>query len=194
MVVGGVVTLTYDKVGLFRFINRHYWPITDYLMYYATWMGQAEVIIPVLAAVMLLPKYRNLWYFSLATACNVAPALILQLLKTFFNKPRPMHYFEHADWVHMVDHWDRVFTRSFPSGHSEGAFSFFCFLSLLLMHKYRAWGVVFFILGIAVCYSRVYLAAHFFEDVYAGSILGVVVCTVVYVMMHKYAKRYFKTT
>lgn len=189
-----MLTYSIDKVALFRYINRHYWPITDHLMYYATWMGQAEVIIPVLAALMLLPKYRNLWYFSLATACNVLPALILQLLKTFFNKPRPMHYFEDADWVHMVDHWDRVFTRSFPSGHSEGALSFFCFLSLLLMHKYRAWGVVFFVLGITVCYSRVYLAAHFFEDVYAGSMLGVVVCTVVYVMMHKYAKRYFKTT
>jgi membrane-associated phospholipid phosphatase len=37
-----------------------------------------------------------------------------------------------------------------------------------------------------VGYSRMYLAAHFFLDVYVGSILGTVFTTVIFAMMNKY--------
>jgi membrane-associated phospholipid phosphatase len=185
-VAGAAIMVSYDKIVVFRFINGHYNATLDTLMFMITRLGQAEVIIPVLASFMLFKRYRTLWYFSLATACNLIPMIVQQSLKSFFNWPRPLHYFEHTSWVHLVEGWDRVFERSFPSGHSAGAFSFFCFLSLMLAPAYRAWGLLFFCLALLAGYSRVYLAAHFFEDVYAGSLIGYAMTTIVFVAMHRW--------
>jgi membrane-associated phospholipid phosphatase len=64
--------------------------------------------------------------------------------------------------------------HSFPSGHTCAAFSLFTFLSLLASARYQPLGLLFFILAALVGYTRMYLAAHFFADVYAGSILGTI--------------------
>jgi len=188
LAVGGVLQCLYTKEVLFASINGHYSSLMNQLMYYTTELGTAQVIIPVLLLPMLFRQYRTSWYFALASACNVAPFLVLQLLKSTFASPRPMYYYEHTTWVHIMPDWDRLFERSYPSGHSEGAFSLFCFLSLLLPGKYRFVGVLFFVLAAAVAYSRVYLTAHFFEDVYTGSIIGVVMTMVAYILMNKYVR------
>ena len=58
--------------------------------------------------------------------------------------------------------------------------------------KYNKWGLLFFLLALSVCYSRLYLAAHFFDDVYAGSIVGAVTTTLIFSVMNKYKDRFFK--
>jgi membrane-associated phospholipid phosphatase len=180
VVAGGVLMICYSRRELFAFVNGHYSGIGDTLMYYATMIGQAEVIVPVLLVVMLIPAYRTRFYFINATLCNVVPLLISQLMKTYFNLPRPLKYFHDPTWAHILPNWPYLHDRSFPSGHSEGAFSFLCFLALLLPARYRKWGILLFLFALSVCYSRLYLAAHFFEDVYVGSIVGVLFTTIVF--------------
>jgi membrane-associated phospholipid phosphatase len=82
--------------------------------------------------------------------------------------------------------------RSFPSGHTCGAFSLYCLLSMLLVPKYKWLGMVCFIFAISTAYSRIYLAAHFFEDVYAGSIIGTCIATGVVTAMNSIAPYFFK--
>ncbi|MEJ7660925.1 MAG: phosphatase PAP2 family protein [Hymenobacter sp.] len=41
-----------------------------------------------------------------------------------------------------------------------------------MLVKDKRWGYVFLLLAALAAYSRVYLAQHFVEDVFAGSILG----------------------
>jgi membrane-associated phospholipid phosphatase len=60
---------------------------------------------------------------------------------------------------------------SFPSGHTVTAFSTAVVLTYLAKNK--NWGVLFLVVAIMVGYSRMYLSEHFFEDVTAGSVLGV---------------------
>jgi len=192
VVAGGVLSAVFSKRALFEMVNSRYNGIVDTLMYYITMMGQAEVIVPVLAALMLLRAYRTIWYFVTALACNLIPVVIEQGLKSWYDLPRPMNFYHSATWIHMSKDWPVLLYRSFPSGHSEGAFSFFCFLALLLPAKHRVWGVVFFFLGLSVCYSRLYLAAHFFEDVYVGSIIGGVTSTLVFSVMDHYKGLFFK--
>lgn len=158
-------------------------------MYYLTWIGQGSVIIPVLALIMLIPAFRNLWYFFTALLCNIIPFFLEQLLKSLFHHPRPHLLYYDRPWIHSLPHWPYLLDRSFPSGHSEGAFSFLCFLSLLLPPRYNKMGFVFFVLALAVCYSRIYLAAHFFEDVYAGSIIGAVTTTLIFSYMARFRKQ-----
>jgi membrane-associated phospholipid phosphatase len=190
VVAGGILLCAFSQRQLFAAINTHYTPILDTVMEYATMMGQVEVIIPTLMLLLLLPGCRNLWYFVTATLCNLAPLGIQQLLKSWFDTPRPLAVYHSAKWMHLVNDWPLLTTRSFPSGHSQGAFSFFCFLSLLLPARYRRFGLLFCLLGLLTCYSRIYLAAHFFADVYAGSIVGVVSTSLIFAIMYKY-KRYF---
>ncbi len=182
---GGILCASYTKKEIFVAINSHYSNVADTVMYHLTMIGQAEVIVPVLALVMLIPAYRNSWYFITALLSNTIPLLIEQGLKTFFNSPRPLKYFHNPGWVHIVPTWPYLYDRSFPSGHTEGAFCFLCFLSLLLPKGYRAWGALFFVIALSVGYSRIYLTAHFFADVYAGSIIGVVMCTIIFSILKK---------
>jgi membrane-associated phospholipid phosphatase len=186
VVAGGILVLAFTREQLFFAANRNYSDAGDAIMPYITFFGQGEVIIPGLLLLLLIPRFRNRRYFILAFMCNIVPFVIQQALKSVFNSPRPLLRYHNHFWVHVSPGWPELTAHSFPSGHSEGAFSFFCFLSLLLPPGYRGYGLLFFILALSVCYSRIYLAAHFFEDVYAGSILGTVITTVVFYIMNKY--------
>lgn len=192
MVTGCLLLLLFTKQELFYFVNSHNTPATDKLLYYATYMGQGEVIVPVLLLLMVIPKYRNLEYFSMAVIVSIIPFFIQQGLKSYFDHPRPLNYFNHAAWIHFSPEWPELMYKSFPSGHSEGAFSFFCFLSLLLQPRYARFGYVFFVLALFVCYSRMYLAAHFFADTYIGSIIGAVTTTIIFSLVTKYKHRFFR--
>ena len=174
---------------IFHAVNTNYNSAMDEMMYYITWLGQGSVIITVLAFLLLFPPFRNWWYFFTALLCNIIPFFIQQILKSLINAPRPHLRFYDKLWMHYLPDWPYLLERSFPSGHSAGAFSFFCFLSLLLPPRYGKMGFVFFVLALGVCYSRLYLAAHFFEDVYAGSIIGTITTTLIFAYMAKYKKQ-----
>jgi membrane-associated phospholipid phosphatase len=191
VIAGGILLINFNAEDMFFYVNTHNTPLADTLLYYTTWMGEGYFIIPVLLLVLAWPAYRNWWYVFTAILCNLIPFFIQQSLKSFFDAPRPLNYFHHATWIHLSPNWPVLLWRSYPSGHSEGAFCFFCFLSLLLPVRYRGFGLAFFILAMAVGYSRVYLAAHFFADVYTGSIIGAVMCTLIYSVMDKLKDRFY---
>lgn len=176
----------YGSDVLFHYINTHHNSTLDKLMYAITSLGEAYIIIPALLLLMVIPRFRKLQFFLIAAVSNVVPMLVQQGLKSYFDRPRPLNHFHNAAWIHRLPHWPDLYYHSFPSGHSEGAFSFFCFLTLLLPAKYRWVGFIFFILALQVCYSRVYLSAHFFEDTYAGSIIGVLFSSICFVLLYPF--------
>ena len=192
MVAGGFLLRAYGKQELFTIINTRSSDIGDMVMYYITVLGQAEIIIPLLLLLMVIPAFRNWWYFVTAALCNLVPFFIQHFIKTWLNLPRPRLLIQDTSQIHYLPHWPVLLHTSFPSGHSEGAFSFFCFLSLLLPAVYRKYGFLFFLFALSVCYSRIYLAAHFFEDVYVGSLIGTVATTLVFSVMYKYREVFFK--
>jgi membrane-associated phospholipid phosphatase len=192
VVVGGILLATVPRYDLFIFINSRHSPILDTIMFRATLMGQAEVIVPVLLLLMAVPTYRNKWFITTTVLCNLTPLIISRLMKSFFDSPRPVKYFDHATWIHVNPDWPVFLQFSFPSGHSEGAFAFFCFLSLVIPPDYKRYGALFFVLACFVAYSRVYLAAHFFADIYVGSMIGFVSCTLMYAVMYKYKWKFIK--
>jgi membrane-associated phospholipid phosphatase len=155
-------------------------------------MGEALFIIVVLVALMVFKqRYRNLWYFITATLSGVLPSITSQFIKSAEHAPRPLKLLDKVQWIHVLPEWPRLMERSFPSGHTTGAFSLFCFISLILPYEKRWYGTLFFILALSVAYSRLYLAAHFFEDVYAGSILGAGFSLLVVTVMNKCSHYFF---
>ena len=192
VVAGGVLQLFFTKEQLFFAINIHNTPLADVIMYYTTWLGEGWFIVILMLLLFAITRFRNLWFFITASLCSLIPLAIQQGLKEYFKAPRPRSYFHDPSVMHFLSTWPSLINNSFPSGHSEGAFSFFCFASLLLPEKNRKVGLLFFLLAVSVCYSRIYLTAHFFADVYAGSIIGATVTTLVYSVMYLYKDRFEK--
>jgi len=62
--------------------------------------------------------------------------------------------------------------HSFPSGHTVTAFS--TAVVITYWCKNKGWGLPLLLVAILVGYSRMYLSEHFFEDVTAGSVIGVI--------------------
>lgn len=192
LVLGGIAQLFFDNRILFEVVNTHHTPSLDILMVYITRMGEGVFGAIILMILLALKSFRNWWYFSAAMLCNVIPALLTQGIKSWVNAPRPLNYFENAPWIHSLPHWERLMERSFPSGHTCAAFSLFCFLSFILTPRYKWCGILFFILAMACGYSRIYLAAHFFLDVYVGSIIGVIFTIIVVAIMRQYPHYFYR--
>jgi hypothetical protein len=123
---------------------------------------------------------------------NLISALITQLLKhtLFADIVRPKKFFEGIHDLYFVPGVDNYLYNSFPSGHSTCAFSLYFALSLIVENKFVK--LICFITALLVGYSRVYLSQHFFEDVYAGSLIGVVTTIIVYYIIKKTEKNWME--
>ncbi len=192
VVVGGILQYFYTPEELFKAVNLNYSSTMDVLMYYFTMLGEGVVTTLVLLILLGISAYRNWWYFIAALASNLLPSFLIQYIKSSVGAPRPLKYFAEADWIHILPHWQHAFERSFPSGHTTSAFCFFTFISFLLTPRYRPWAIAFFALALTVAYSRMYLAVHFFADVYVGSIIGTAFTMLVFLVMNKYQAAFFK--
>ena len=98
---------------------------------------------------------REAWELVLAMLGGI---LLNQLLKTYFNRPRPSNALLHT--------WG----LSFPSGHAMLGVIFYGSLAWLLAShlKRPAWAVPLLVWPVLIGVTRVYLHAHYATDVLAG--------------------------
>lgn len=192
-IAGAVLLLVYDRKVLFATVNTHHTETLDVIMHMLTNLGDGTFISIILLLLLALPAYRNWWYFTAAVACNALPALLIQVVKKIANAPRPLEYFKaDAGWIHIESSWPHLYHHSFPSGHSAGAFALFCFLAMLLPRRYAPWGIACFFMALLVAYTRMYLAAHFYADIYVGSLLGTIAALIFLSVMRRYQARFFR--
>jgi membrane-associated phospholipid phosphatase len=179
IIIGGVLLLIYTKSELFFTVNGAFNPFLDKLNTAFSGYGRGDVIPIILLSLLLIPAYRNHNYIFTTLIFGVLIPSIIFFSKLYFDTPRPLKYYG-LNKVHTVPWLDNLFETSFPSGHTIGAFGFFLLLSLYLPKYLKPWSILFFILALACAYSRLYLGQHFFEDVYAGSIIGTVFTFIIY--------------
>lgn len=192
VVLGGIALLVFDRQLLFATFNTHHTPFFDVFMLYVTKMGEGIFGAIILLLLLALTTFRNWWYFAAAVLCNVVPALLTQWIKFQVRAPRPLSYFRDAPWIHTTPAWERLLENSFPSGHTCAAFCLYAFLSLVLTPRFKSAGLLFFLLALLVGFSRMYLAAHFFLDVYVGSIIGVFFTILVVWLMNRYPHYFYR--
>lgn len=153
----------------------------DSFFYYFTFLGDgitATLVVLILAVI----NFRNALFVGVA---NIIAALITQLLKhtLFADVVRPKKFFEGMHDLYFVPGVDNYLYNSFPSGHSTCAFSLY--LALALIVEQKIYKLIFCVVAFLVGYSRIYLSQHFFEDVYAGSLIGVSITLIVYYFINK---------
>jgi membrane-associated phospholipid phosphatase len=185
--------LSFDRREVFEEINSHHSSMSDGFFNAYTGLGDGMAISLILLTLFGARAFRNVWFAVTAAVCNVVPALVAQAIKLIVAAPRPLRYWEKdSAWIHIADGWRKLEGHhSFPSGHTAGAFSLFCFLSLLLPKRFAPFGVLLFLMALLVGYSRMYLAAHFYADVYVGSIVGTLTTLAVYFVMERLQPRFY---
>lgn len=184
----------YPKAELHLMLNSCHTPLGDTFM--RLYSQLAEWPLYVIAALPLVFKRWRLtvWY----AASELVSATVVWVLKQLFHAPRPAAYFENIpDAVLPVVEGVRLHhSNSFPSGHTATFFVFFTFCALLLAHYYTThesgrrfsatWRRLAMLLLLVMAalggYSRIYLSQHFLSDVCVGSIIGVIVPTVIFAL------------
>lgn len=186
VVVGGFFLFRENERSIYRAINEQHTVLFDAIFPYITHMGEAMVIISGLLLLLLIPRFRTRKFLLAFVICNLTPFLLTQAVKSLVNAPRPLKYFQEADWINRVAGQPVNYDYSFPSGHSEGSFAFFCFLALILPKKFAPLGMILFLLALSVGYSRIYLSQHFYADVYTGSIIGTLCCLISFCIINPF--------
>lgn len=122
------------------------------------WFGVFVVPGVVVALLCLARRFWAAAYFAVASAVS---ALIVQVLKNIFGRPRPEEILIPADF------------GSFPSGHAANAATMAVVLGLLLF-RWWAWaaGAAWVVL---MALSRTYIGAHWVSDTIGGMVLGAAV-------------------
>lgn len=165
-----VIKISYSREQIYFAVNNLHSNAGDTLSPWFTALGNGFALIA-LALIVGLFSYRK--SFLLLSGYAVT-ALAAQVLKFLFDMPRPYLYFHtQLDKIHFVKGVDMLSYHSFPSGHTVTAFSACLTLAYFIRNKY--WDLLLLLLAILIGYSRMYLSEHFFEDVTAGSVIGVFV-------------------
>ena len=149
---------------------------------------------------MVLPLLFWKQGWTVVFACTeAASALLVQVLKSAFNMPRPSTFFGTlaeegsplaADWQQVVVEGVNMHSwHSFPSGHSATFFVFFSVCAFIYAYEKLPWsklvGLVCLVLALLGGYSRIYLSQHFLMDVCGGMTEGVLMSVVVFALFVK---------
>jgi membrane-associated phospholipid phosphatase len=162
----GPMTRIDDAVTLFLAGNRRPW-LTDAML----WIADAHETVKLLAFTVLVAMWR-FWRGdrqSLRLLAVVPAGMLLNVaLKHLFQRPRPALP---EPLVHLV-------TFSYPSGHAAASTVFYGALVALVFARVRSpalramAAVAGSLMVLLVCFSRVYLGAHYLSDVIAGVAVG----------------------
>lgn len=165
-----VIKFLFTKEQIYFAVNTRHTDLLDSIEPYITDLGNGWTIVA-LAALLALYNYRVAF---LVVTTFVITSLAVQLAKFFFDAPRPKLFFkDQVSKLHFVKGVEILSHNSFPSGHTLTAFAIGTLTTYLVKNK--SWAILLIFYGVMVGFSRMYLSEHFFEDVIAGSIIGVIV-------------------
>ncbi|MBD3345804.1 MAG: phosphatase PAP2 family protein [Chitinivibrionales bacterium] len=172
--------IEYD-ITLFLLINQYNTIFFDYFFLFITQFGNGWVVAPVLTFLVVkkIPRKLLPQILFISVVGIVGSGMVNHRIKKLIDRPRPLLYFQiHNDQIspediHVVGKpWKY---RSFPSGHTNTAFS----AATLCAFLFGGWYYLTFILAALVGYSRIYMGVHFPLDVLFGAIDGILMVVVI---------------
>jgi membrane protein DedA with SNARE-associated domain/membrane-associated phospholipid phosphatase len=172
-------TLTHYDMDVFHLMQNLYNPGLYKAMVFTTFLGEKQVLIPVILCVVATlcwrKSYRCAQYLFTST---VVICIAIELTKYIVLRPRPI--------------LSSIFSEpySFPSGHTALATATYVFLATVLCHhmKSSTRQIIYKVVAcIIVCIglSRLYLYAHWLSDVLFGASLGLTVAIVSSILYHR---------
>lgn len=179
LLVGGTLLFTTNHGDEILFFSSHRTPLFDFLFRCFTALGNGAVFF---IAVFLLLFYR-LRTALVVALLGISVSITSNVTKKIFAEPRPYRYFEEHHLLDKITFVQGVHIlkgrNSLPSGHTMTAFALFAFLAFVVSHK-KWTGLLLLLISILVAISRIYLVAHFLDDVYLGAVIGVMLAIIFY--------------
>jgi len=136
-----------------------------------TQLGSPLFLLPMTIVFSLIfLRLRRIRGAILLTATMVGVSLLNWILKSVFQRPRPLPFFGLTVPA----------SYSFPSGHSLAAFCFYGALAALVTARLRStlWSALVWagavVIIVAVGFSRLYLGVHYPSDIIGGYATGFV--------------------
>lgn len=185
LLIGGIALLFIDKGDLLLFFSSNRTPARDFLFKNATKLGEEYSYI-FLLFLFLFIRFR---FALLIPIIGGIVTIISFISKSFFLHPRPSVFYKNLGTFNDINIVDGVYVvgglSSFPSGHTMSGFALFTLIALLARNK-KQLGLFLFSLALIIGLSRVYLVQHFFEDIYLGGLMGVLIALLVFNFQLKY--------
>ncbi|MGM0432258.1 MAG: phosphatase PAP2 family protein [Spirochaetota bacterium] len=157
-------------------------PVLDVLVQLLTMAGEQVVFVAVISYIF--------WNISKSAGYALTYTLMFSsivngILKLVFHTPRPYRVMEGIEGKRL--HTAEGF--AFPSGHTQGATTFYISLSVFLGKK--RWLVAALFVSLLVGLSRIYLGVHWPVDVLGGYILGLLIASAMYhALQQLYRRKY----
>lgn len=179
LVGGAILLLHYGYRDSFLLLNcARGGPVFDQAMYYLTQLGDGGIMA---ALLLFFGLRRNAPMAFTAVAAVILTGLFVQLLKNlaFSDWERPVKALADIAEVFVVsDQTPRY--KSFPSGHSITAMTGLFFAAQFVSGRRDYWQIALALGAVFIGWSRAYVGAHFFGDVYASWWLGLILSPLVY--------------
>lgn len=180
-----------DKLQLHQHINsivgNKYW---DTFNVYFTHVGDGAFAVLVGLVLLLFNIKRGTYVL---VSYFVAGGLTAILKNFVFSDNRPHHvfgYYYPDIKIKYIEGVQMIGENSFPSGHSTTAFALFTALALLTKNRFLK--ILFLVIAVNAAFSRTYLSQHWLVDIYTGSLIGVLITTLLYFvfMRHEFMARF----
>jgi len=163
---------------VFKAINLIRSDFINNLMLIITFFGESIFYIIALILILLLcfKKRKKIYPLVFIT---ILSATISSVFKEIIARSRPIGEFV----TNLIIPYNFPLSYSFPSGHTQTSLVFYFILTYILVsninnkklkHLFLSLSIVFALL---IMLSRVILGVHFFSDVLAGLILGIIIIT-----------------
>lgn len=147
-------------------------PLNNIMLFF-TLFGETYFIIAVLICLLFFKNKKISFSVLSVTALSAG---INYIIKNIIQRARPTLQFIND----LVIDYKFPTSYSFPSGHSQTSFVLYFILGYLLLNKYykgkykKLFLSLITVLPILVMFSRIILGVHYFTDVLAGAIIGVI--------------------
>jgi len=165
-----VLLSLFSKKILHIQMNEFHSSFFDFFFKYITYLGDGVMFGIAIIIFFFLNKRMSLVF----AVSGVLTLLLTHLFKKIIFKgiPRPVKLIG-EEHLHLVDGVKIAMMNSFPSGHTTTAFAIFTIL--ILYSSKNSIQYLWLMLAILAGVSRVYLSQHFWIDIFAGSILGILI-------------------
>ena len=154
-------------------------PFLDILFQLITICGEQMVLVLIISIIYWVKDKKFGEYIAYAVLTSV---LVNCVVKDIFKFKRPIG----EEGIRALR--EKTATGySFPSGHTQGAGSFYGAMAIYI--KKKVMYIIAIIMIILIGFSRLYLGVHYPKDVIVGGILGVLISYICYNIYNKYENK-----